>query len=92
MNSDEIVKRLAGTFNKTQKEMHATLKRVVGVFRESLAKHNSFTIPSFGTFDTQERKHRKAYNPHYKKMMLIPRKIVGVFRPSRVLDEKVNKS
>ena len=92
MTTDEVVKRLAGTFNKTQKEMHSTLKKVVGVFRTSLAEHKSFTIPSFGTFSIQERKHRKAYNPYYKKMMLIPRKIVAVFRTSKVLDEKLNKS
>ena len=92
MNTSELIKILSERLNKPQSEIKSTFNSVIAVLKEKLVKHNSFRIPSFGTFDIAERKHRKSYNPHFKKMMLVPQKIVGVFRPAKALRENINKA
>lgn len=89
MNTSEIIKTLAAKFDKPQTEIKKLLASTIGIFREHLVNKEKFTIPGFGTFDTAERKERKAFNPHYKKMTLLPKKIVAVFRPSRKLKDQL---
>jgi len=88
MTTSEIVKSLSDKFQLPQTEIKKLLNSVVSVFKEHLVNHNRFTIPELGTFDVSERKERKSYNPHHKKVLLFPKKIVAVFRPSKnLLDE-----
>lgn len=89
MNTSEIVKILSERLDKPQTEIKGILNSVFAIFKEYLGNHDRFTIPGFGTFDTSARSPRKTYNPYYKKMMLLPKKIVAVFRPSKALREKV---
>jgi len=89
MTTSEIVKSLADTFNKPQTEMKRLLISTVSVFKEQIINHNKFTLPGFGTFGVAERKERKAYNPHYKSIMLLPKKIVAVFKPSKRLKDQI---
>jgi len=88
MNTGEIIKILSEKLNKPQTEVKGILNSVISVFKDHLANHDRFTIPGFGTFDTAARSPRKTYNPHYKKMMLLPKKIVAVFRPAKSLRDK----
>ena len=89
MTTSEIVKSLSDKFQLPQTEIKKLLTSAVSVFKEHLVNHNSFTIPDLGTFDVSERKERKSYNPHYKKVLLFPKKIVAVFRPSKNLQDQV---
>ncbi len=89
MNTSEIVKTLAKRLDKPQSEIKTILSTVTGIFKEHLGNHDRFTIPGFGTFDTAAHNPRKSYNPHVKKMMLLPKKIVAIFRPSKALRENV---
>jgi DNA-binding protein HU-beta len=88
MNTSEIVKILSEKTQKPQKEVKEIFKSVMGIFKEHLSNQDRFTIPGFGTFDTAARSPRRSYNPHYKKMMLLPKKITAAFRPSKALREK----
>lgn len=89
MTTSEIVKLLAGKLGKPQTEVKRLLVSTVSIFKEHLVNHNSFTIPRFGTFAVTERKERKAYNPHYKALTLLPKKVVTVFRPSKALKDQI---
>jgi nucleoid DNA-binding protein len=89
MNTSEILKSLAKRLEKQEEEVELVFKAAVKTFRENLINHNYFRIPNFGSFDTTERSHRLAYNPHFKKKMIIPNKVVAVFRPSKALQNKV---
>ncbi len=91
MNTSEVIRELAKRLDKPQSEIQRQLTSVVDVFRKFLSENTRFMIPNFGTFDTEERKTRKAFNPHYKKMMVIPAKIVGVFRPAKALKDETNR-
>lgn len=89
MTTSEIIKSLAEKFDKPQTETKKLLYSAIGVFREHLVNREKFTIPGFGTFDTAQRNERRAYNPHHKKMTLLPKKVVGVFRPSKKLKDQI---
>jgi len=89
MNTSEVIQILSQRLQKPQTEIKNILKTTFEAFRSQLAEHNHFTVPGFGTFDIAERKPRKSYNPHLKKIMILPTKIVSVFRPSKSLKDKV---
>ena len=89
MTTSELIKTLAIKLDKPQTEIRKLLNSTIGIFRERLVNKEKFTIPGFGTFDTAERKERRAYNPHYKKMTLLPKKRVGVFRSSKKLKDQI---
>lgn len=89
MTTSEIVKELSLKFKLPQTEVKKLLTSTVAVLKEHLVNHENFTLPGFGTFDVKERKQRKSYNPHYKKRMLLPKKIVAVFRTSKRLQEQI---
>jgi nucleoid DNA-binding protein len=89
MNTKEIIKSLSERLQKPEEEVTNIFKFTIETFREHLINHNYFSLPKFGTFDISERNHHKAYNPHYKKVMLIPNKVVALFRPSKALKENV---
>ncbi len=88
MNTSEIIKILSEKMHKPQTDIKRMLNSATGIFKNHLNNHDRFTVPGFGTFDTAERSPRKSYNPYHKKLMLLPHKIVAVFRPSKALREK----
>ena len=89
MTTAEIVKTLSVKFELSQAEAKKLLSSVLSVFKENLVNHRRFTIPDLGTFDVSERKERKSYNPHHKKVLLFPKKIVAAFRQSKSLQDQV---
>ena len=89
MTTAEIVKSLSTKFNLPQTEIKKLLSSTFNILKEHLVNHDRFSIPGLGTFDADERKERKSYNPYYKKVVLFPKKIVAVFRPSKSLQDNV---
>ncbi len=89
MNSSEIIKRLSERLGKSQREIRLLLKHSNEVFKKTLDVDFSFTIPKLGTFRTHSRQERKSYNPHYKKIVMLPPKRVVLFYPSSVLKDRV---
>jgi len=91
MTTLEIVKGLSEKFKLPQTEIKKLLTSTVNILREHLVNHDKYSIPGLGTFDSTERKERKSYNPHHKKVMLFPKKRVAVFRPSKKLQEQIKQ-
>ncbi|HED10563.1 MAG TPA: HU family DNA-binding protein [Caldithrix abyssi] len=89
MNTREVLKRISQRMNRPEKETRTLYRHSVGVITDHLANQKSFTIPQLGTFGTVERKERQGYNPHHKKKMSIPRKMVAFFKPARAFKEAV---
>lgn len=89
MNGSELIKRLAERLGRPQHEIRWLLKSSTGIFKKTLGVDSSFTIPKLGTFGTHMRHKRKAYNPHYKKFVVLPSKRVVFFHPSSVLKDRI---
>lgn len=89
MNSSEVVKLLSERLGQTQREIRLLLKRSTEIFKKTLDEDISFTLPKLGTFETHFRQERKAYNPYYKKIIMLAPKRVVSFHPSSVLKDHI---
>lgn len=89
MTNKEVVARLAGKFDLSKAEAKRTLDSALDSMSDTLSDGKGFSIPELGTFKTIEKEARKAYNPHYKQYMQIPKKRVVEFSPSSGLKEEM---
>lgn len=90
MNKSETLKVLSGRLGITQKETERLYSSFVEILSEHLTNDTGFTIPNLGSFHAKVRAPYKSYNPHYKKMLLLPKKKVVHFTQSISVKEKLN--
>lgn len=65
------------------------LQSVVGEMTSQLQQGNSISIQGFGSFEVKKKMERISVNPINKKRMLVPPKLVMVFKPSALLKDKL---
>ncbi len=91
MNKQDLIGRIAkdAKLSKTAagKVLDATLQGIT----DALKKRQSVTLVGFGTFTTIERKARMGRDPHTKKEIKIPAKLVPKFRAGKALKAAVAK-
>jgi len=90
MNTKDIVRHLARRIGKTQVETRKLLAACITELKQVLDDGRAFTIPGLGTFRVRMRDARVAYNPRYKRKMLLPPKKVVTFSPGAALKRRVN--
>ncbi|MBN1542545.1 HU family DNA-binding protein [candidate division KSB1 bacterium] len=91
MNYQEVVRILAERLEKPQKEIQMQIESAVNAVTAHLVRNRAVNIPQVGTFAVRKRKKRKTFNGLLSKYLILPPKIVPVYRPSRVLKEKVKE-
>jgi nucleoid DNA-binding protein len=92
MNNAEFIRKLSQKTMLTQVEVKNLMSITMRLVKKLLDEDNKVSLPGLGTFKTTIRKKRKAYNPIYKKFLLLPPKRVVVFRPSaKIRDELKDK-
>lgn len=92
MNKSETIKTLSDEFELTQTQTEKLYNSLVDQLTSHLADHEGFSIPDFGSFSSEIRKQYKSYNPHYKQMMLLPKKKVVHFSQSSALKDEFNEA
>jgi DNA-binding protein HU-beta len=63
--------------------------RTCSIISEMLSEGNMVSIQGFGTFGVKKREERVSVIPSTGKRLLIPPKLVPVFRPGPLLKEKI---
>ncbi len=91
MNKSETIKVLSERLELTQTETEELYNSLVSTFTEHLSENNGFSIPDFGSFSSEIREEYKSYNPHYKQMMMLPKKKVVRFSQSSALKDEFNE-
>ncbi|MEP0006278.1 MAG: HU family DNA-binding protein [Balneola sp.] len=91
MNKSETIKALSERLELTQTQTEELYNSLVNTFTENLSKNSGFSIPDFGSFSSEIREEYKSYNPHYKQMMLLPKKKVVRFSQSSALKDEFNE-
>lgn len=92
MNKAETIKALSEELDFTQKRTEDLYNELVQELSDYLANDISISIPEFGSFHSDVRKAYKSFNPHYRKMMLLPTKKVVRFSQSIALKDEFNKA
>ncbi len=91
MNNKELTSELANRLGKTQKEITQLIEASVSVMREEFAKGNVISFQGFGTFEISKKEERIVVNPSSQKRMLIPPKLVLVFKPGTTFKDKLKE-
>ncbi|MFV1884803.1 MAG: HU family DNA-binding protein [Balneola sp.] len=90
MNKSEVIKRLSEQLGITQHETEALYDSFVSILTNHLAADVGFSIPKLGSFHSRIREPYKSYNPHYKKIMMLPKKKVVQFSQSASVKDELN--
>lgn len=91
MTKAELIAKVAENAGTTKRLAEACINATVEALAEAIANGERTAIPSLGVFSVRERKARKGRNPRTGKEIKIPARKVVVFKPAKVLREKVNK-
>ena len=89
MNKARLVNELSTQLSLTKNETEERLAHLIDLMCEELKQQNTIQIPGLGQFETRERASYIAYNPHYKKKMHVPPKIIIQFTPTKAVKEEL---
>ncbi len=92
MTKADIIKEVAGMTGLTRVETEAVFEGILESIGNALKRNERVEIRGFGNFSVHFRKAREARNPATKKMVTLKDRNVPVFKVSKILKEKVNKS
>jgi nucleoid DNA-binding protein len=92
MNKTETVKALSEQLNLTQTQTEELYNGLISQLTGYIKGKGGFSIPDFGSFGSETREEYRSYNPHYKQMMLLPKKKVVRFSQSSSLKDQFNEA
>ncbi len=91
MTKADLVDRVASTTGLTKRDVAVVVEALLDSIKDALADHRHIEIREFGTFKVKQRKASMKYNPRDRSQkVVVPAKMVPVFKPSKFLKEKVN--
>jgi nucleoid DNA-binding protein len=91
MTKADIVTSIAETTGLTKKEVATVVNQFFTEVKKALAHGEHIEVRGFGTFKVVKRNQRKARNPHTGSAVIVPQRMVPVFKPSRAVKEEVAK-
>ena len=91
MNKTETIKVLSEQLDLTQTQTEDLYNDLVSRLTGYVSEKGGFSIPEFGSFSSEVRDEYRSYNPHYKQMMLLPKKKVVRFSQSSALKDQFNE-
>ncbi len=89
MNKAEIIVAIADELMITKRSVEEIINLFCDTVIETLAKGEDVKLTGFGTFQTRERKERRGVSPQTGTEIVIPSGRTIVFKPSKLLKEKV---
>ena len=89
MTKDQIIKKIAGDANVTQKKAKLALDSFIEAITEILVKKEKVTFTGFGTFTVVQKAARKGKNPRTMEVIDIPARTAPVFRAGKTLKDLV---
>ena len=93
MTKADLVDIVAGKTGLTKGDVAQVVEALLEAIKASLATHKHIEIREFGTFKVKRRKASMKYNPRDRSQkVVVPEKMVPVFKPSKFLKERVNWS
>ncbi len=91
MTKADLVDRVASSTGLTKRDVAVVVEALLEAIKDALADHRHIEIREFGTFKVKKRKASMKYNPRDRSQkVVVPAKMVPVFKPSKFLKDKVN--
>jgi integration host factor subunit alpha len=92
LTKDKLVTRLQTQIGMTKPESRLIVERLFAIMKSTLADGEDLLISAFGTFLVRQKNARRGRNPQTKEALMLKARKVLVFKTSRVLREKINRS
>lgn len=91
MEHKDLVSKLQQRLGVGCDRVEAMLESFSGIVTERCAQMDSIMIQGLGTFEARKKMERVAVNPTTGKRMLIPPKIVLVFKPNNAIKNRLKE-
>ena len=85
----DIVKRIAEHTALTQVQTKEVVQRSFDAIIDAIVEEGRIELRNFGVFEVKVRRPRKARNPRTGQPVEVPAKTVVVFKPGRIMEERV---
>ncbi|MDI6839722.1 MAG: HU family DNA-binding protein [bacterium] len=85
----DIVNEVAKLTGFTQREVGAIVNSFLNVISKTLLADNRIELRGFGVFIRKHRNPKQARNPKTGKSVMVPERFVPVFKPSKILKERL---
>ncbi len=85
----EIIKHIAEHTALTQVQTKEVVQRSFDAIVDAIVSEGRIELRNFGVFEVKVRRPRKARNPRTGQPVDVPSKTVVVFKPGRVMEERV---
>jgi integration host factor subunit beta len=93
MNKSDLIEKMAIKFpHLLPRQVDASIKSIVELMTDTLAKKERIEIRGFGSFNLSYKKARTARNPKTGESVQTKEKYVPHFKPGKELKERVNLS
>ena len=92
LTKDKLVTRLQTQIDMTKPESRQIVERLFAIMKSTLAGGEDLLISGFGTFLVRQKNARLGRNPQTQASLMLRARQVVVFKTSRVLREKMNRS
>ena len=89
MTKKDIVKHIAEHTALTQVQTKEVVQRAFDAIIEAIVSDGRIELRNFGVFEVKVRRPRKARNPRTGQPVDVPAKTVVVFKPGRIMEERV---
>jgi integration host factor subunit beta len=89
MTKAELVEAVATQTGVSKNHTSLIVDEMLDAIRRALSEGKHLEIRGFGTFKVRERRARRARNPRSGTEVMVPAKIVPVFKPSKELKAQV---
>ena len=85
----EIVKELSERYRLSQVDTKLVVQGTFDAIMDAIVQHGRIELRNFGVFEVKQRAARKARNPRTGEEVYVPPKKVVVFKPGRLMEERV---
>ena len=89
MNKADLILEVAEREDISRGDAEAIIEEFLSLIETELLKGKQVKLSGFGVFEKKVRKARKGTDPSTHKQIIIPESSTIIFRPSKLLKEKV---
>jgi len=89
MTKADLVEQISTTTGVSKNHTALIVDSLLDAFCRALSEGKHLEIRGFGTFKVRERRARRARNPRSGNEVMVPAKLVPVFKPSKELKAMV---
>jgi integration host factor subunit beta len=90
MTKADLVEEISGTTGVSKNHTAIIVDGLIDAVCRALSEGKHLEIRGFGTFKVRERRARRARNPRSGPEVMVPAKLVPVFKPSKELRSTIS--